>query len=121
MPSPITRETLHSRLAADDRPVVVEALGPAYYADAHLPGAVNIPPGQVDELAPALLPDLGADIVVYCSGSGTSSDLVARRLEQLGYQAVFVYRDGKEDWAEHGLSLERLDHHRIDPSTEEHP
>ena len=109
MPSPITRETLHSRLATIDRTRVVEALGSAYYTDAHLPGAVNIPPGQVDELAPALLPDLEADIVVYSSGSSTSSDLVARRLEQLGYRAVFVYRGGKEDWAEHGLPLERLD------------
>jgi len=109
LPSPITRETLHGRLAADDRPVVVEALGPAYYADAHLPGAVNIPPGRVDELAPRLLPDLDADIVVYGSGGGTSSDLVARRLEQLGYEAVRVYPGGKEDWAEHGLPLERLD------------
>jgi rhodanese-related sulfurtransferase len=109
LPSPIVRETLHNRLAAADRPIVVEALGPAYYADAHLPGAINIPPGQVDELAPALLPDLDAEIVVYCSGSSTSSDLVARRLEQLGYQSVFVYPGGKEDWAEHGLPLERLD------------
>jgi rhodanese-related sulfurtransferase len=109
VPSPITRDTLHSRLAATDRPIVVEALGSAYYADAHLPGAINIPAGQVDELAPALLPDLDADIVVYCSGSGTSSDPVARRLEQLGYQTVYVYRGGKEDWAEHGLPLERLD------------
>ncbi|HEY7070862.1 MAG TPA: rhodanese-like domain-containing protein [Acidimicrobiales bacterium] len=109
MPSPITRATLHSRLTADDRPIVVEALGPAFYTDAHLPGAVNIPPGQVDELAPAVLPDLDADIVVYGSGSSTSSDLVARRLEQLGYRAVLVYRGGKEEWAEHGLPLERLD------------
>jgi rhodanese-related sulfurtransferase len=109
LPSPITRKTLHSRLAATDRPAVVEALGSAYYADAHLPGAVNIPPGQVDGLAPTLLPDLDADIVVYCSDSGTSSDLVARRLEQLGYRRVFVYLGGKEDWAEHGLPLERID------------
>ena len=91
------------------RPVLVEALGAAYYADAHLPGAINIPPGHVDRLAPALLPDRQAPIVVYCTGTGTSSDAVAQRLEELGYTAVAVYSGGKEDWVEHGLPLERLD------------
>ena len=109
MPDRITRESLRTRLDASGRPVVVEALGPAYYADAHLPGAINIPPGRVDELAGALLPDRDADIVVYCSDGGTSSDQVARRLEQLGYRAVSVYPGGKEDWVEHGLPLERHD------------
>ena len=46
---------------------------------------------------------------MYCTGTGTSSDAVAHRLEELGYAAVAVYRGGKEDWVEHGLPLERLD------------
>ena len=107
MPTRITRETLHARLGHADRPVLVEALGVGFYADAHLPGAVNIPAGRVDTLAPALLPDPDAEIVVYCSGAGTSSEAVARRLEELGYRAVAVYEGGKEDWVENGLPLER--------------
>jgi rhodanese-related sulfurtransferase len=82
-------------------------LGAAYYADAHLPGAVNIPAGQVDRLAPALLPARDATVVVYCSGSCSSADSVARRLEELGYSNVAVYQGGKEDWVEHGLAVER--------------
>ena len=85
----------------------MEALGPAYFADAHLPGAHNIPPDMVDEVAPALLPDLTADIVVYCSGSCASSDITAERLRTLGYQRVRVYLGGKEEWVEHGLPVER--------------
>ena len=107
MPINITREALHARLAASDPPVVVEAVGAAYYADAHLPGAINIPPGQVDRLAPALLEDKSADVVVYCTGTCSSSDAVARRLEELGYTTVAVYAGGKEDWVEHGLPVER--------------
>ena len=109
VPAPITREMLHSRLVSHDRPMIVEALGVAFYADAHLPGAINIPPGQVDTLAPVLLPDRDAEIVVYCSGRSTSADAVGRRLEELGYRAVAVYQGGKEDWVEHGLPLERID------------
>ena len=107
MSTRITREDLRGRLARDCRPVLVEALGAAFYADAHLPGAVNIPPGQVDRLAPRFIPDRNVPIVVYCSGSGTSAEAVARRLEAVGYTDVAVYPGGKEDWVEHGLPLER--------------
>ena len=114
MPSRITSETLHARLERDAPPVLVEALGAAFYADAHLPGAINIPAGQVESLAPALLPDRSAEIVVYCSGSGSTAFSFAQRLEQLGYTAVAVYDGGKEEWVEHGLPLERLDIEELD-------
>lgn len=109
MPTRITREDLQVRLARDGRPVLVEALGCAFYADAHLPGAINIPPRQVDRMAPQLMPDRNCPVVVYCSGSCSSADAVARRLEVLGYTDVSVYGGGKEDWVEHGLPVERSD------------
>lgn len=107
MPHRITREALRQRMMGPRRPALVEALGVGFYADAHLPGAVNIPPGRVDALAPRLLPDMGASIVVYCTETCTSSEVVARRLEELGYKAVAVYAGGKEEWVEHGLPVER--------------
>ncbi len=88
-------------------PVLVEALGAAYFADAHLPGAINIPPGQVDRLAALLLPDRDARIVVYCSGRSGSSRIVARELEELGYSDVRIFEGGKEDWVEHDLPVDR--------------
>lgn len=109
MPTRITKDALHIRLAGPDRPVLVEALGAGFYVDAHLPGAINIPPGHVDALAPVLLPDRDVAVVVYCTASCASSDDVARQLEQLGYTAVAVYSGGKEDWVEHGLPVERSD------------
>jgi rhodanese-related sulfurtransferase len=111
----ITREELHARIAGHNRPVLVEALGAGFYADAHLPGAINIPPGQVKRLAPALLPDRAATIVVYCTGSCSSADAVARLLEELGYTTVAVYAGGKEDWVEHSLPVERSD--ALDPQS----
>jgi rhodanese-related sulfurtransferase len=109
LPSRITREALQARITGADRPVLVEALGAGFYADAHLPGAINIQPGRVDVLAPLLLPDRDAEIVVYCTRTCTSSKALARRLEEIGYSAVAVYSGGKEDWAEHGLPLDRSD------------
>jgi rhodanese-related sulfurtransferase len=106
----ITRQELLARLQAPSGPVLVEALGAAFWADAHLPGALNIPPDQVDRLALQLLPDLTTSIVVYCSRTCRNSEATARRLVALGYQDVAVYAGGKEDWIEHALPVERAAH-----------
>jgi len=107
VPTPITRTDLRLEMEGSEPPVLVEALGAAYFADAHLSGAINIPPGQVDRLAPVLIPDRDARIVVYCSGRCDSSRIVARELEGLCYSDVRVYEGGKEDWVEHGLPVDR--------------
>src|SRR4051794_28780735 len=62
----ISRDDLLQKMSGGTPPALVEALGPAYFADAHLPGAINIPPDQVDRLASRLLPDLAGEVVVYC-------------------------------------------------------
>ena len=103
----ISRHDLHAKLASATPPHLVEALGSGYFADAHLPGAINIPPDQVDRLAPRLLLDLDAEIVVYCSSTCRNSEAAAHRLEELGYRRVLLYPDGKEDWIEHALPVER--------------
>ena len=103
----ISRQDLQAKLASGKPPQLVEALGSGYFADAHLPGAINIPPDQVDRLAPRLLLDLDAEIVVYCSSTCRNSEAAAHRLEDLGYRRVLLYRDGKEDWIEHALPVER--------------
>lgn len=87
---------------------LVEALPEEVFAEAHLPGAVNIRPRRCDELAPTLLPDLDATIVVYCGSSACDASLrVARRLHELGYQDVRRYTAGKQDWISAGLPVKR--------------
>lgn len=48
---------------------LVETLAPAEYRKAHIPGAVNIPPEKIKELAPQLLPNRDAEIVTYCANT----------------------------------------------------
>ena len=108
MPSHISRDDLHHQITDGQGPALVEALGVGYYSDAHLPGAINIPPGQVDALAGVLLPDRRQPIVVYGTATSASAAAVAKRLEELGYATVALYAGGKEDWVEHGLPLERV-------------
>jgi len=63
----ISRDELKAKMDRKDDFVLVEALAKASYDHAHLPGAINIPPDQVADLAPTVLPDKNADIVVYCA------------------------------------------------------
>jgi rhodanese-related sulfurtransferase len=48
---------------------VVETLAPERYREAHIPGALNIPPDKIKELAPQLLPSKDAEIVTYCTNA----------------------------------------------------
>lgn len=67
MHATISRDELKEKLDRSSDFLLVETLPAATYHHAHLPGAINLPPDRVRELAPTLLPDKGAEIVVYCS------------------------------------------------------
>jgi rhodanese-related sulfurtransferase len=104
----VTRYELQARIAANPSLVLLEALPAKYYNDGHLPGARHFPHDQACALAPAVVPDKTAEIVVYCaSGSCQNSHVAARVLEQIGYANVAVYAGGKQDWSEAGLAFEK--------------
>ena len=107
MTNTITRDELFDAIKAN-AVTVVEALPAAYYEDAHLPGAINIPHTEVKELAPTLLPDKDAAIVTYCANTPCpNSRVAALQLTKLGYTNVREYVEGKEDWSAAGLPLEQ--------------
>jgi rhodanese-related sulfurtransferase len=63
----IERDELKNKIDAKEYFFLVETLAPQYYQEGHLPGAVNLPPDKVRELALSVLPDKNAEIVVYCA------------------------------------------------------
>ena len=63
----ISRDELKQKIDRKDDFHLVETLPPTAYHHNHLPGAVNLPPESVTELASQPLPDKSADIVVYCA------------------------------------------------------
>ena len=104
----ISRQALEARIAAGDV-IVVETLSAPYYESGHLPGAINIPHTQVEELAASLLPDKDAAIVTYCSNTACqNSSVAAAILAKLGYANVAKYDEGKQDWLAAGLPVETL-------------
>lgn len=106
MTATITRDELKAKLERGERPTLVEALPEQYWLHSHLPGAINLPHDAVDALAPTLLPDRSAEIVVYCANAACrNSEIAAARLAELGYANVRTYREGKQDWVEAGLPV----------------
>ena len=68
METTISTKDLKSKL--DQKQVtVVETLAPERYREAHIPGALNIPPERIKELASQLLPNRDAEIVTYCTNN----------------------------------------------------
>ena len=67
MVATISRDELKMKTERGEQFLLVETLPAATYHHAHLPGAINLPPDQVMQLAPQLLPDKAAEIVVYCA------------------------------------------------------
>ncbi|WP_433611773.1 rhodanese-like domain-containing protein [Prescottella agglutinans] len=104
--STITRDELTEALNRGEV-TLLDTLGPAYYAKMHIPGALNLVEDEVESLAPQLIPDRNAEIVTYCANVACrNSELVAGRLEALGYTNVRRYREGIADWEAAGLPVE---------------
>ena len=69
MESTISTKGLKAKLDQKQKITVVETLAPERYREAHIPGALNIPPERIKELASQLLPNKNAEIVTYCANT----------------------------------------------------
>jgi rhodanese-related sulfurtransferase len=104
----IYRDDVYAHMQAGTHMTLVEALPENYYLDGHLPGAIQIPHHEVREHARARLPEMDALIVVYCANTPCrNSRIAAQALAGLGYTNVAEYEEGKQDWIEAGLPIEK--------------
>lgn len=86
--------------------LIVEGLPEQYYRSGHIPGALNLPFDNMEELASTVLPDRSAPVVVYCGSSSCKTlPIAVERLTVLGYKNVTVYLGGKADWKKLGFPL----------------
>ncbi len=92
----VSVQDLGVELIENPNVILVDVRETDEYAGGHLPGAFNIP---LRELAQHLdaLPDLNAEIVVYC-GSGFRSAIAMTSLQVLGYTNVRSMKGGIKAW-----------------------
>lgn len=102
----ITMDELREKLERGHRIHIFEVLAPMFWRKHHLPGAVNMPPNQVLEVAAAHVPDRSDEIVLYCwDDDCPASNWAAQELEAAGYHNIREYRGGKKEWRDAGLPM----------------
>jgi rhodanese-related sulfurtransferase len=107
MTKTINRDELKAKIDHGETFHLVEALAEDEFQKGHLPGAINLPPDQVQPLAPRILPHQREEVVVYCgSAQCNASENVARELASLGYTNVRRFVGGKQEWTSAGLPIE---------------
>ncbi len=71
----------------------------------HIPGAVHLGRGIIERDIEKTIPDLGEQMVVYCSG-GFRCALVAENLQKMGYTNVYSLNTGLQGWIDAGYQIE---------------
>jgi hydroxyacylglutathione hydrolase len=100
----IDPDALADRLGADAELVVLDVRDPDEFADAHIPGSIHVPYGQLM----ARLGELPSDrpIAAVCSG-GKRSGLAASLLQREGFpEVIHVGRGGVDTWRRGGHPVE---------------
>jgi rhodanese-related sulfurtransferase len=84
--------------------VLVDVREESEFAKDHLPGAIHLGKGVIERDIEARVPDLNAEIILYCGG-GFRSALAADNLQKMGYTNVISMDGGIRDWREKGYPL----------------
>jgi len=99
-------DQVKARLDRGDRFLLVDVREESEWAKDHLPGAVYMGRGVIERDVEAKVPDLNAEIVLYCGG-GYRSALAADNLQKMGYTNVLSMDGGIRGWREKGYPLTR--------------
>ncbi len=92
----ITAEQAKERMDSGDELIVLDVRTQDEYDAGHIEGAALLPNETIADTQPDLLPDLDAEILIYCR-SGNRSAQAALKLIAIGYTNVYDF-GGIIDW-----------------------
>jgi len=92
----ITAEEAKTMMDTLESYIIVDVREQSEYDAGHIEGAVLVPVGSVEELAPELLPDKDQVLLLYCR-SGNRSAHAAAKLRNMGYTNIYDF-GGIIDW-----------------------
>ena len=93
-------------MKGDPAAILVDVRTPAEFAEGHLPGALNVELDRLADLAPSLLPDKNAHLLVYCR-SGNRSGFAVSMLKNQGYSRLVNMTGGIVQWSRQGYPVTR--------------
>jgi rhodanese-related sulfurtransferase len=97
-------DEVKKRLDRGDKFLLVDVREESEFAKDHLPGAIHLGKGVIERDIEARVPDLGAEMILYCGG-GFRSALAADNLQKMGYSNVISMDGGIRGWREKGFPL----------------
>src|ERR1700746_1679710 len=77
-------DEVKQRLDRGEKITLVDVREESEFAKDHLPGAIHLGKGVIERDIEARVPDLNAELVLYCGG-GFRSALAADNLQEMGY------------------------------------
>lgn len=101
----VTIDDVSDRMKRGDRFELVDIREDGEFARGRIKGARHIGRGVLERDIENAVPDLDADIVLYCGG-GFRSALAAESLQQMGYRKVASMAGGWRAWTAKGLPTE---------------
>jgi rhodanese-related sulfurtransferase len=99
-----TVDEIKSRLDRGDKFLLVDVREESEWQNDHLPGATHMSKGVIERDVEKKVPDLNAEMVLYCGG-GFRSALAADNLQKMGYTNVMSMDGGVRGWREKGYPM----------------
>ena len=100
----ISVDEVKRRMDRGDKFLLVDVREESEYAKDHLPGAIHLGKGIIERDIEARVPDLSAEMILYCGG-GFRSALAADNLQKMGYTNVLSMDGGIRGWREKSFPL----------------
>ena len=98
--------TVRARQKKGDTFYLVDVREDNEWDKGHLPGAIHLGKGVIERDIEGVIPDLNAEIILYCGG-GYRSALAADALQRMGYHNVISMNGGYRGWLEAGHTVEK--------------
>lgn len=92
----LTAAEAKARIDSRENLIILDVRTQSEYDSEHIPNAILIPNERISDSMPELLPELDAEILVYCR-SGNRSAQAAKKLIAIGYTNVYDF-GGIMDW-----------------------
>jgi glyoxylase-like metal-dependent hydrolase (beta-lactamase superfamily II)/rhodanese-related sulfurtransferase len=102
-------DTNHTGDGMQNNLIILDVREKDAYQEGHIPGAINIPRGQLELRINDALPDPTQRVLVYCE-LGKISTLSAAMLQDMGFRRAIALDGGIRMWKEANYPLESTTH-----------
>ncbi|MBS2013149.1 MAG: sulfurtransferase [Deltaproteobacteria bacterium] len=102
----VTVDEIAARLAKGEKVELVDVREESEFAAGRIVGARHLGKGVIERDIEKAVPDVDAEIVLYCGG-GFRSAIAAESLEKMGYRNVKSMAGGWRTWKEKGHPTEK--------------